>query len=181
MAAMMRTSTLTVCSPPTGMNSRSWMTRSSLAWVGGVMVPISSRKIVPLSATSNRPRLLATAPVNAPRTWPNSVDSRRSVGTEPVLTTTNDRLGARRELVDGARQQLLAGAGLAGEQDVGARGRGAAHQLDHALHRPAQRHTSVPSPSRRWRRSRFSVRRRRCSSPLRTVSTTSWFLNGFAM
>ena len=71
------------------MNSRSWMTRSSLAWVGGGTVPISSRKIVPLSATSNRPRRVATAPVKAPRTWPNSVDSSRSIGTEPVLTTTN--------------------------------------------------------------------------------------------
>ena len=39
------------------------------------MVPISSRKIVPPSASANRPFLVNVAPVNAPRTWPKSSDS----------------------------------------------------------------------------------------------------------
>ena len=37
-AAMMRTSTLIVSMPPSGMNSRSWITRSSLACVSSGMV-----------------------------------------------------------------------------------------------------------------------------------------------
>ena len=62
---------------PTARNSRSWITRSSLACVGSEMLPISSRNSVPPRAASNRPRLLATAPVNAPLAWPNSSLSSR--------------------------------------------------------------------------------------------------------
>ena len=36
------------------------------------MSPISSRKTVPSSASSNLPGLAAVAPVNAPFSWPNS-------------------------------------------------------------------------------------------------------------
>jgi hypothetical protein len=39
--------------------------------------PISSRKSVPRSATSNRPFFSACAPVNDPFSWPNSSDSKR--------------------------------------------------------------------------------------------------------
>src|SRR3989441_8759702 len=60
------------------------------------MVLISSKKMVPWSATSNRPFFEATAPVNAPLTWPNSWDSSRSTGIEPVLTGTKG-LSARVE------------------------------------------------------------------------------------
>ena len=55
------------------------------------MVPISSRNSVPRSATSNRPFLEAMALVKAPLTCPNSVDSSRSGGVEPVLTGTKGR------------------------------------------------------------------------------------------
>jgi hypothetical protein len=41
----------------------------------GVSVPISSRKIVPPSASANFPFFVVVAPVNAPRTWPKSSDS----------------------------------------------------------------------------------------------------------
>ena len=37
----------------------------------------------------DRPRLALTAPVNAPRTWPNSSDPIRSRGSAPQSTTTN--------------------------------------------------------------------------------------------
>ena len=60
------------------------------------MVDISSKKIVPWSATSNRPFFEAMALVNAPFTWPKSCDSSRSTGIEPVLTGTNG-LSARVE------------------------------------------------------------------------------------
>ena len=44
---------------------------------------------MPLSATSNSPFFDAMALVNAPLTWPKSVDSSKSVGIDPVLTGTN--------------------------------------------------------------------------------------------
>ncbi len=55
-------------------------------------VATSSRKIVPPSASANRPRRLVTAPVNAPRTWPNSSDSRSVSGMAAQLTFTSGRV-----------------------------------------------------------------------------------------
>ena len=56
------------------------------------------------------------APVKAPRSWPNSSDSSRSFGIAAVLMATNGLAGARAVLVQRARDQLLAGARLAGDQ-----------------------------------------------------------------
>ena len=53
------------------------------------MSPISSRKSVPPSACSKRPRRIACAPVNAPRSWPKSSLSRRSFGIAAVLIAMN--------------------------------------------------------------------------------------------
>ena len=47
-------------------------TRSSAICVSAGSSPISSRKIVPPSATSNLPRRCCNAPVNAPFSWPNN-------------------------------------------------------------------------------------------------------------
>src|SRR5882672_8332065 len=87
----MRTSTLMVSIPPSRMKSRSWITRSSVACVSIGTLPISSKKMLPLSARSNMPFFGYTAPVNAPLTCPNSVDSSRSGGRLPELTVTNER------------------------------------------------------------------------------------------
>ncbi len=73
---MTRTSTFCVRSDPSGSNSRSCSTRSSLAWSAGLIVPISSRKM--RAAVGERELALlavVAAPVKAPRTWPNSSDS----------------------------------------------------------------------------------------------------------
>ena len=56
-AASTRTSTFSVCSPPTRVNSPDCSTRSTLACADAIMSPISSRKMVPPSAISNRPAL----------------------------------------------------------------------------------------------------------------------------
>ncbi len=61
------------------------------------MVAISSRKSVPPLATSKRPFLEAMAEVNAPLTWPKSVDSSSSEGMAPVLMGTKG-LSLRGEL-----------------------------------------------------------------------------------
>ena len=51
--------------------------------------PISSRKMVPPSAASNDPARAATAPVNAPRAWPNSSPSISELASAAQSTTTN--------------------------------------------------------------------------------------------
>ena len=51
--------------------------------------PISSRKIVPPWASSNRPLRWPTALVNDPFSWPKSSLSRRFSGRAAQLTSTN--------------------------------------------------------------------------------------------
>ncbi len=119
------------------MNSFSWITRSSFAWVSIGMLPISSKKIEPLSASSNSPFLLATAPVKAPRTWPKRLLSSRSAGIEPELTVTNGPPRAPRVVVDGLGHQLLARAALAEHEDVALRRRREPDELEDLLHRLA--------------------------------------------
>src|SRR5256885_14556336 len=45
--------------------------------------------MVPLSASSNLPGFSLVAPVNAPRSWPNSSDSSSSLGSAAQLILTN--------------------------------------------------------------------------------------------
>ena len=59
---------------------------------------------------------LRCAPVNAPRSWPNSSHSSRSFGIAAVLIAMNGLRRARAVLVQRARDQLLAGARFAGDQ-----------------------------------------------------------------
>jgi hypothetical protein len=66
-------------------------TRSSFTWLSGSMSPISSSSRVPPSASSIRPGLAVTAPVNAPFSWPNSSDSSTSRGSAPQWIGTNGR------------------------------------------------------------------------------------------
>ena len=89
MAAITRTSTLIGRESPTRSTSRSCSTRSSFICSGALIVPTSSRKSVPLCACSNRPTRLPTAPVNAPRTWPNSSASSSVSGIALQLIATN--------------------------------------------------------------------------------------------
>ena len=57
--------------------------------MAGGTSPISSRKMVPPSAASNRPFLLAVAPVKLPFTCPKSSDSSRVSVRAEQLTATN--------------------------------------------------------------------------------------------
>ncbi len=56
--------------------------------MAGEMSPISSRKIVPPSATANRPGLSLCASVKAPALWPKSSDSSSVSGSAPQLMAT---------------------------------------------------------------------------------------------
>ena len=84
-----RVTTRIVCSPPTRWSSPSCRMRSSFACDASCRSPISSRKIVPPSASSNFPRRSAAAPENAPFSWPKSSLSMSSVGIAAQFTFTN--------------------------------------------------------------------------------------------
>jgi hypothetical protein len=86
-----RMSACTSSVPPSRRNRRSCSTRSSFTCIVVFISPISSRKMVPPSAASIRPFLFESAPVNAPRIWPKSSDSRSVSGTPPQLSATNGR------------------------------------------------------------------------------------------
>ena len=77
--------------PPSRRNLRSCSTRSSFTWTTGLISPISSRKIVPFSATSISPFLFESAPVNAPRIWPKSSESSSVSESAPQLRATKGR------------------------------------------------------------------------------------------
>ena len=132
---MTRTSTVIAVCPPTRKNSLSASTRSKRVCSASDMSPISSRNSVPPLACSKRPMRRSVAPVNAPFSWPNSSDSSSSAAIADVFSATNGAVGARRVVVQRARDELLARAGLARDQHRHARARQAADRLEHLLHR----------------------------------------------
>ncbi len=95
---MMRISTGTGLVPPTRSMTRSWIARSNFDCSRTSISEISSSSSVPPVASSNFPIRRATAPVNAPFSWPNSSDSRRCSGIAAQLMLMNGFL-ARAERV----------------------------------------------------------------------------------
>jgi hypothetical protein len=79
-AVIRRTSTGIVVVPPTRMTCCASSTRSSLLCTLIGTSPMSSRKRVPVWASSNRPFFSLGAVVKAPRSCPNSSGSSRSCG-----------------------------------------------------------------------------------------------------
>ncbi len=71
---------------------------------------------MPLVGDLEQPGLSETAPVNAPRRWPNSSESSRLSLKAEQFVTMNLRSRRGEALVDRARDQLLAGAVLALDQ-----------------------------------------------------------------
>ncbi|EKD38793.1 MAG: hypothetical protein ACD_75C00605G0001 [uncultured bacterium] len=69
---MIRTSTSMVLPLPTRSKVFSWRTLSNFDCSGSGISPTSSRKMVPVSASSNLPLRMTTAPVKAPFSWPKS-------------------------------------------------------------------------------------------------------------
>ena len=90
-AAMKRTSTLRGRTPPTRNTSRVSMTRRSIACSLCGSSPISSRNTVPPGAISIKPVFACAAPVNAPRSWPNSSVARSERATAAQSIGTNGR------------------------------------------------------------------------------------------
>ena len=154
---MTRTSTAMAVVPPTRMNSRSSSTRRSLTCVDGGISPISSRKSVPPSASSNRPSRRSAAPVKAPFSWPNNSLSSSVSGSAPTFTAMNGLLRRGLRSAHRARDELLARAALALDEH---RARHRRHLLDLA---PSPRAAARSRRSAPWlpgARARSSMRRR---------------------
>ena len=82
--------------------------------------PISSRNRVPPLASWNLPRCLSWAPVNAPFSWPNRMDSTRFSGRAPQLTATSGRdarslAGARVAAIGPGTAEALAANGISAD------------------------------------------------------------------
>ena len=155
-AATTRTSTVISVLPPRRRKAPSSRTRRSLAWVPGCISAISSRSRVPPWASSKQPSRRSRAPVKAPRSWPKSSLSSRVSGIAAQLTATKGPPERAEQLVEGARHQLLAGAGLAVDQDRRGSGRGLLDEPVDLLHgraaadEPAQApHVLDPPPQDR--------------------------------
>ena len=69
--------------------------RSSFTWMLRFSSPNSSKNKVPVLATSNRPLWSRSAPVKAPRLWPNNSLSTKFSAKAPQLTGTNGFLPLR--------------------------------------------------------------------------------------
>ena len=90
---------------------------------------------MPPLASSKRPIRCAIAPVKAPRSWPKSSLSSRPVGMAAQLTLTKRALAAPAQVVDRARDQLLAGARLAEDEHRRVGRRDGLHLVQRALQR----------------------------------------------
>ncbi len=88
---------------------------------------------MPPSASLKRPCLAVRASVKAPFAWPNSSLSMRPAGMAPQLTATKGCAALRRALVQRPRDELLARAALAGDEDGGVHGREPVHLAQHRL------------------------------------------------
>src|SRR5215510_3555480 len=88
-AAMIHTSTASLRVLPSRRTWWSSITLSKVDWSGGDSRPISSRKIVPPFAAWKSPGLDCRAPVNAPRSQPNSSASIKVSGIAAQLTSMN--------------------------------------------------------------------------------------------
>ena len=105
-ARITRASTACVLLPPTASNCIDCSTRRSFTCSAGDAVAISSRKIVPPSAWRNFPGRSATAPVNAPATWPKSSLSSSVSERLPQATSTNRPVRPLRRWISRASSDL---------------------------------------------------------------------------
>ena len=142
----MRTSTRSARRAPTAVTSPLWSTRSSFAWSSIGMSPISSRKSVPPAASRKRPGRDSIAPVKAPRSWPNSSLSSSSRGIAAALTATKGPAARPLAAWMRARDQLLAGAALAGDEHRHVAARHAADRLEELEQRGARARPAARPP-----------------------------------
>jgi len=156
------------------------MARSSFTCtVCGISV-ISSRNSVPPVAAANSPSVLATAPVKAPLTWPNSSDSISVSGTAPQFTETKGplrRLDSQCSAWATSSLPVPLSPVIITVEPLSAVLRMVSNTSSILGLRPTK--FSKPRSRRSWRlRAWFSSCSRRRSSALRTVSFSSSSLKG---
>ena len=124
----------------------------------------------------------AVAPVNAPRSWPNSSLSISSGGIAAQLTLTNGLSRQRAVAVDRARDQLLAGAALAGDQHARCgSARPSRSGANSVAHRRALADHLAALVDRRAQAAGPRAHIARRSSALRSVTSTRSRSSGFSM
>ena len=157
-AAMIRVSTFLVLLSPTRSNSPSCRTRSSLTWSFGEVLLISSRKMLPACAASNRPVRLSTRAGERALDVPEQLALQQALGQRAAVDPDVRAGRPRAQVVDGPGDQLLARAGLADDQDAGARRRDPARGAHHLLQgRAAADDARQGGHRRRSRRPRLVV------------------------
>ena len=92
---------------------------------------------MPLCACSSRPCRVPTAPVNAPRDVAEELRLEQRFRNRAAVDRDEPVGAARAAVVDGARGELLARAGLAGDEDRARRGGDGLEQLDEIAHHAA--------------------------------------------
>ena len=115
-AAITRTSMGISSVPPTGRTVRSCSTRSSLTCMASVISLISSRKIVPPSATSNKPALVLIGSGESAFYVTEEFALQQRLGKCAAVDGDEGFGGARRTNVNRARHQFFTGAALAVDQ-----------------------------------------------------------------
>ena len=128
-----------------------------------------------------QPFVSPTAPVNAPRTWPNSSDSSSVSVSAPQLTGTNGRAARAAVAMDRPRHQLLARAALADDQHRRVRvGRVRDLLVDRRASPRCGRSALPAGTSRRGRAGGAGAARARAARA-RRCAFTSAMLNGLLM
>ena len=115
---------------PTRSKLRSCSTRSSFTCICSDMSPISSRNSVPPSANSKRPTRVGQGAGECPFLVTEQLALEQIRGDRAAIDRHERMARAAGQLVDMARDHLLAGAGLAEDQHVGVEGR---HLLDQPM------------------------------------------------
>ena len=138
---------------PRAGSRRSWSTRKSFAWNAGGSRRSRRGRACRRPPPRSRPRRARTAPVKAPFAWPKSSLSSRVSLMAAQFTGTNGRSARSSCRVDGARDELLAGAALAGDRAPsrrsGPRARaGAAARASRSSGRPARQAVPLPRTPR---------------------------------
>ena len=146
-ATMKRARPRRMRSEPSGKYSPVSITRRSLSWDAGLRSPISSRKRVPSLRLVDEALEVGIGSGIGPLPVAEEEVGEKSV-VEAGRVDRDELALAARELVDRAREKLLADAGLARDEDrVGAPGYrfGVSHELEHArIGRRDRREGGVP-------------------------------------
>ena len=134
MAAITRTSMEISLVLPTGRTVRSCRTRSSLTCMASVISLISSRKMVPPSATSNKPALVLVGSGESAFQISEEFALQQGLRKRAAVDGNEGVGGARRTNVNGAGHQFFTGAALPVDQNRAGGGGDGANRLLELLH-----------------------------------------------